>query len=43
MILEKELHDIKGGSAWAFLAGIGVMFTLIAGIFDGIMRPLKCN
>ena len=43
MIKEEELHGIIGGSAWAFVAGLGVVFTLLAGIFDGFMRPLKCN
>ena len=46
MILEEnELNSISGGGAlaWEILTGIGVVITLIAGIFDGYMRPLKCN
>ena len=40
---EKELMKVKGGwSAWAI---IGVVAAAIFGIgvFDGYVRPLKCN
>ena len=40
---DEELKKINGGiSAWA-VAGIGILVTFIAGIFDGIARPQKCN
>ena len=42
-INEKELKSIKGGlSIWAILGiAAGVVFGI--GVFDGIIRPLKCN
>ncbi len=41
---ELELKKIEGGgiSAWA-IVGIGLAITFVAGIIDGIARPLKCN
>lgn len=39
-----ELIDIKGGkNNWTIGVIIGVIGTLIAGIFDGYLRPLTCN
>ncbi len=43
VIEEAKLHNINGGFSIGILAGIGAIITLIAGIFDGYMRPLKCN
>ena len=38
-----ELKNIEGGiSGWA-LAGISIAVAFIAGIIDGIARPLKCH
>jgi lactobin A/cerein 7B family class IIb bacteriocin len=41
-INEKELKNIKGGfSVWAiFGIAAGIVFGI--GVFDGIIRPLKC-
>ena len=40
---EQELVKINGGiSGWA-IAGIGIIVTFVAGIFDGIARPIKCR
>ena len=38
-----ELKNIKGG--WSIWATIGAIATVIFGIgvFDGYVRPLKCN
>ena len=42
-IEDDELKNINGGiSAWA-IAGIGMLVTFVAGIIDGIARPLKCR
>ena len=39
-----ELMNIYGGSAKVgFLILIGGILTLIVGIIDGYLRPLKCN
>lgn len=45
MILkEKELLEIEGGAIrYGILLGIGAIGVFIAGIIDGIIRPLKCN
>ena len=45
MILkEQELNEIKGGGlSLTVLAAIGAFGVLVAGIIDGIIRPLKCN
>ncbi len=38
-----ELKNIEGGlTAWAAI-GIGLAITFVAGILDGIARPLKCR
>ena len=40
---ESELKQIEGGmTAWAAI-GIGIAITFVAGILDGIARPLKCQ
>ncbi len=40
---ELELKKIEGGiTAWAAV-GIGLAITFIAGVLDGIARPIKCN
>ena len=41
---DNEMMNINGGSVSAgtiFLIAAGV--TLVAGIIDGIIRPLRCN
>ena len=43
LIDEKELNDISGGINWSIVAGIGMFITMIVGIIDGYVRPLKCN
>lgn len=43
-LTDKELMNIDGG---AVKIGIGILIvagiTFIAGVIDGIVRPLKCN
>ena len=40
---DEELKGVNGGiSGWA-VAGICLVVTFIAGIFDGIARPEKCR
>lgn len=40
---ESELKDINGGiSVWTAI-GIGALVTFIAGVIDGIVRPLACR
>lgn len=43
MIKDKELNNIVGGVNWSIIAGIGMFITMVVGIFDGYVRPLKCN
>ncbi len=41
---EKELETINGGGiSWSLVAAIGAIGVFIAGVVDGILRPLKCN
>lgn len=37
-----ELREVQGGGIkfWAIVGGVGVF---LAGLFDGITRPLKCR
>lgn len=43
ILKDDELKNIVGGiSAWA-IAGIGILVTFLAGVFDGIARPEKCR
>ena len=44
MILkETELEQIQGGASRGLLIAIGAIGVFIAGVVDGILRPLKCN
>ena len=43
MLDNNELKSIRGGFSWSILAGVGAFITLIVGIADGYLRPLKCN
>ena len=44
MILkENELIQITGGAKFAIVAAIGAIGVFIAGVVDGILRPLKCH
>lgn len=41
---QKELKNISGGAlGWKFFAAVPLAISLIAGIVDGYLRPLKCN
>jgi lactobin A/cerein 7B family class IIb bacteriocin len=44
MLSDKDLSNINGGAIkWTLGLMIGSLVTLIAGIIDGYLRPLKCN
>ncbi len=45
MILkEQELESVVGGGiAYSVLAIIGAVGVFLAGVVDGILRPLRCN
>ena len=44
MILkENDLMKIEGGVKYSILLAIGAIGVFIAGVVDGILRPLKCN
>ena len=44
MLTEKEMYNIEGGKvSWSIVGAVGAILTLIAGIIDGYLRPLKCN
>ena len=41
---KEELVDMLGGSSKLTIGVIiGIVGTLLAGILDGFLRPLKCN
>ncbi len=40
---EQQLMSIEGGIKYTVLAIIGAIGVFIAGVVDGILRPLKCN
>ncbi len=40
---QEELEKINGGSASIIILGILAVGTIIAGIIDGITRPLGCH
>lgn len=42
-LTDLELNKINGGiSGWA-VAGISLLVTFLAGVIDGIARPIKCH
>ena len=44
MLSDNELYSIKGGFSKTILVGvIGSVVTFLIGVFDGYIRPLKCN
>lgn len=44
MLTDNQMLDIKGGKvSWGLVGLIGGIITLISGIVDGYLRPLKCN
>ena len=44
MLSDEELYSIKGGASKSLMLGVfGVLVTFIIGVYDGYMRPLKCN
>lgn len=44
MLTDRELNNINGGAfKYSFGVIIGSLITLIVGIVDGYLRPLKCN
>ena len=41
---DKELMNVEGGGfSAAIAAGIGAGIAFLIGVFDGIVRPLKCR
>ena len=43
IIDDKKLNEINGGANWKLFVGLGMLITMIVGIADGYLRPLKCN
>lgn len=44
MVVNKEvLNEVKGGGHGALLATLGAIGVFLAGLVDGIIRPLRCN
>lgn len=44
LLKEQELENIRGGGiAHSVIGIIGAIGVFIAGVVDGILRPLKCN
>ena len=42
-ISDLELNKIEGGISGWTVAGISLLVTFIAGVIDGIARPIKCR
>ena len=43
-INNEELYEISGGGiSKGVLLGLAAFGVFIVGVFDGFMRPLKCN
>ncbi len=42
-LTEYELKAINGGFKVGIAVGIGAIIAFIAGILDGITRPLRCR
>lgn len=40
---DKELMSVDGGINFGIIAGISIGIAFIAGLLDGIVRPLKCR
>ena len=41
---DNELKNIEGGGlSFGAIVGIAAGITLLIGVIDGIVRPLKCN
>lgn len=44
ILKEQELYEVTGGAVKkSVIFGILAVGALIAGIIDGLLRPLKCN
>lgn len=44
MILkENDLLEIQGGAKYSILIALGAIGVFIAGVIDGILRPLRCH
>ena len=44
MLTNEEMLKVSGGAVnWSIIGVAGAIVTLIAGIIDGYLRPLKCN
>ncbi len=43
LLKDQELMQLEGGNKYTILAIIGAVGVFVAGIIDGILRPLKCN
>ncbi len=42
-LTSEELKEIQGGSTTAIILGVIALGTIIAGIIDGLVRPLACH
>ncbi|MDD2409172.1 MAG: class IIb bacteriocin, lactobin A/cerein 7B family [Bacilli bacterium] len=44
MLTDNEMLNIEGGKlSWGLAGALGAFLTLLAGMIDGYLRPLKCN
>ena len=44
MLTKNEMKKIRGGNInWTRLSIVGSVITVLAGIFDGFFRPMRCN
>ena len=43
IINDENLKHITAGASWGLFVGFGMLITMIVGIADGYLRPLKCN
>ena len=42
-LTKEEMKKIKGGTNWVVVTFVSAAISLIAGIFEGIVNPKKCN
>ena len=44
MLTDREMMQINGGAvSWSIVGIVGAALALIAGVVDGLFRPLACN
>ena len=42
-LTNEEMNQIKGGVNWVVVTFVSAAVSFVAGIFEGIINPKKCN